>query len=84
MEQSILPRTIAHNTWQVTQCVFAWLGERLADAHSNLSNCRDRHMLSSEDLGLSHRRNGTQFAHFQVSLILKRKGRKESFSLTFL
>lgn len=85
MEQSILPRTIAHTTWQVTKCVFSWLGEWLGNAHSNLSNYRDRHMLSSEDLGLSHRRNGTQFVHFQVSLILKKKkGRKESFSLTFL
>ena len=56
MEQSILPRTAAHNTWQDTKYVFAWLGERLGNSHSNLSNYRDRHLLSFEELGLSHRR----------------------------
>lgn len=69
MEQNILPRTAAHNTWQDTKYVFAWLGERLGNSHSNLSHYRDRHMISSEELGLSHRRNRAQFVHFQVSLI---------------
>lgn len=81
MEQSILPRTAAHNTWQDTKYVFAWLGKRLGNSHSNLSNYRDRHMLSSEELGLSHRRNRAQFVHFQVSLIYKRKGREKSLFL---
>ena len=81
MEQSILPRTAAHNTWQDAKYVFAWLGERLGNLHSNLSNYRGRHLLSSEELGLSHRRNRTQFVHFQVSLNLKKKRKREiSFS----
>ena len=77
MEQSILPRTAAHNTWQDTKYVFAWLGRRLGNSHSNLSNYRDRHMLSSEELGLSHRRNRAQFVHFQVKFNLQKKRKRE-------
>lgn len=35
MEQSILPRTIIFNTWQVTKCVFVWWGEWLGNLNSN-------------------------------------------------